>query len=178
MSRSNKRRAARSDSRAAFAARAGDTASSESNNSMTRPAPLARNLGWAARSFSARATARRPRRKPLARPSRKRRPRRRPNPDRPGRGRLPLGPRRKDACAIAVASSGTGASQPSRRAKARSDSQSAKISSVDGAARRETVSSPRRSRPRPPRADVRRRRRCPARRRRTPRNCARSERSR
>ena len=51
MSRSNKRRAARSDSRANFAARAGETALSPSNNSTTRPAPLARNLDWTAQKL-------------------------------------------------------------------------------------------------------------------------------
>ncbi|MGC1864282.1 MAG: hypothetical protein WA733_24975 [Methylocystis sp.] len=40
-------------------------------------------------------------------------------PGSPERGRLPTAPRRKDACAIAVASSGTGASQSSRCAKAK-----------------------------------------------------------
>ena len=83
MSRSNKRRAARSERRANFAARAGDTASSPSKSSTTRPAPLARNLGWTARQlFANGATARPPRRKPPGRPSRRRRPRRPPNPDR------------------------------------------------------------------------------------------------
>ena len=71
---------------------------------MTRPALLARNLGWAARSFSpnARQLAGQER-KPLGRPSHRRRPRRPTQSGSPGRGRLPLGPRRKDACAIAVA---------------------------------------------------------------------------
>ena len=50
ISRSNKRRAARSESRADFAARAGETASSSSNSSTTLAAPLARNLGFDANS--------------------------------------------------------------------------------------------------------------------------------
>ena len=51
MSRSNRRRAPRSESLAVFAARAGETQSSASSISMTRAAPLARNFGAASKSF-------------------------------------------------------------------------------------------------------------------------------
>ena len=82
---------------------------------MTRPAPLARNLGWAARQLlrTARQLAGQER-KPPGRPSHKRRPRRRPNPDRPDADACRLG---RDA--TTDARSPSRAAEPARPSRSR-----------------------------------------------------------
>ena len=125
-SRSNRRRLARSDSLAAFAAVAGETASSASSISITRPAPLPSALARRSTASPIAAKDRRRAHEPPARRARTAVAQWSGQSASPGRGRRPAD--RDDGRAIVVASRAMGASQPSFRASIRSLSHSAKIS--------------------------------------------------